>query len=161
VKKQSKKSGEELQLKTYKSIRDLPQIVWNKIHLSGDYSLLIKEDSNKKELDSEYLFELWNLIYSEYIDEFGLSERFLSIINKKKEIAELQCDFLLSGDKKIRNFVDIARSELESLTSDVYESDFEGNVIYIEKEIGRKIDNRVISVYDYNNYLRHMLKNRN
>ena len=153
-----KKSGSNLQPKLYKSIDDLPQWNWVQIHKTDNLAYLKKLDSYRKiekEVTNE-LQDLWQTIYDEYLEEFGLSKEYIEHLNKKKEIARLKKEYILTGDRNILNLIDIEEAELIDSYTKTESQEFESVVVGIEKMQGIRIDPKKITVYQYNNYIRNL-----
>ena len=142
--------------KLFSSIDDLPQWNWSMIHKTGNLSYLKKLDSYRKieEDNTNVLESIWLNIYDEYLEEFGLSKEYKDILERKKEIARLKNEFIMTDNRSLLNFIKIEEIELEA-TFDKYESmSLESVVIGIERMQKVSIDVKKITVYEYNNYLR-------
>jgi hypothetical protein len=158
VKSLFKKSDLSSQLNTFKSIDDLPQWNWVQIHKTDNLAYLKKLDSYRKiekEVTNE-LQDLWQTIYDEYLEEFGLSKEYIEHLNKKKEIARLKKEYILTGDRNILNLIDIEEAELIDSYTKTESQEFESVVVGIEKMQGIRIDPKKITVYQYNNYIRNL-----
>ena len=77
---------------TYTGIEDLPIYYWSKIHETGDLNFLKKDESQK--IGKRYLFELWERIQQEHIDEFGTSTEFKQRISIIKSLVRLNAFFI-------------------------------------------------------------------
>ena len=65
------------------------------------------------------------VLYKQYIERFGYSEQFIDVMSKKREIALLKVDYITTGDKSLKVFIQIAEKELEEMNGadvDFYES---------------------------------------
>lgn len=152
----SKRSERSLQVELYKSIDDLPQWNWNQVHKTGNYAYLKKLDSYRGvENDfSENLIEAWHLIYDEFIEEFGLSKRYLNLLEARKIIANLQNEYIRTGNRSLLNEIEIEEIDLVNEFESNDEVRFESIVMAIEKRQSMALDPKKITVYKYNNYLR-------
>jgi hypothetical protein len=155
-KSSQKKSERSSQPKYYQSIDDLPQWNWNQIHKTDNYAYLeIKTSYRKIEQDkSESLKKIWFNIYNEFIDEFGLSKRYLDLLEVRKLIANLKLEFVKSGERSILNEIEIEEMDLKEEFESKDEVRYESIVMAIEKRQSMPIDPKTITVYKYNNYLR-------
>jgi hypothetical protein len=91
--------------------------------------------------------EVWKKLYSQYINQFGFSEKFLEIIYKKREIALLKVDYITTSDKSLKVFIQIAEKELEEMNgADV---DFYESKSMLEKNLGFYIDIHKMTVAEY------------
>ena len=156
VKSLFKKSEGKSQAKVFSSIDDLPQWNWSQVHKTGNLAYIKKLNSYRNiELDSSATLEkLWVDIYDEYLEEFGLSDEYKEIIRRKKSIARMKNEFIMTDNRSLLNFITIEEMELETILGNSGGMSFESVVVGIEKIQGIKLIAKNITVYDYNNYLR-------
>jgi hypothetical protein len=140
----------------FSSIDDLPQWNWVQIHRTGNLAYIKQLDSYRKlDVDNSLTFEqIWLEIYDEYLEEFGLSNEYKEILERKKQIARMKNEFILTDNRSLLNFIKIEELELENSFDKSETIGFEGVVVGIEKLQGIKIETKKITVYEYNNYLR-------
>jgi hypothetical protein len=126
------------------------------IHKTGNLSYLKKLDSYRKieEDNTNVLESIWLNIYDEYLEEFGLSKEYKDILERKKEIARLKNEFIMTDNRSLLNFIKIEEIELEATFDKSESMSFESVVIGIERMQKVSIDVKKITVYEYNNYLR-------
>lgn len=105
-----------------------------------------------------FLSELWKKIYDQYFEKFGLGENFISILEKKKEIAMMKCDRWLSGDKSMETFIKVAEIELEEMQS-LSSGDFLETKAFIEKTLSFQIDMKHTSVSEFYTYFKIAIEN--
>ena len=158
-----KKSDHLSRRKLYSSIDDLPQWNWNQVHLTGNYSYLKKLTTYRNiDLDnSEQLKDLWNTIYNEFLDEFGLSDMYLSMQQARINIALLKVEFIKTGDRSLLNDIEIEELDFKNEFKEQESIRLETLVIEIEKRQSFPIDPKTITVYKYNNYLRTFKEEKN
>lgn len=159
----SKRSERSSQVELYKSIDDLPQWNWNQAHKTGNYSYLKKLDSyrNIGFDNSEELTRCWNVIYDEFLEEFGLSKRYLDLLGARKSIANLKLQFVKTGNRSVLNEIEIEEIDFSNEFQTSEEARFESIVMAIEKRQSLPIDPKKITVYRYNNYLRTFKEEQN
>jgi len=153
----SKKLGRSSQRKkTYKSIDDLPQWNWNQIHKTGNLAYLYKLTSyrNIEEIYSEELKELWQGIYDEFLEEFGLSKDYKELLEAKKRIAEMKLKYIQTEDRMFLTLIDIEEVDFKARFEQTEGVRYETVVMAIEKRQGQPIDPKKLTVYKYNNYIR-------
>lgn len=157
------KSASNKPSKVYSSIDDLPQWNWVQIHKTGNLAYIKKLDSYRKlEKDNSLTLEsIWLDIYDEYLEEFGISKSYKEILERKKNIAKLKNQFILTSDRSILNFIKIEELELEATFDKTEVQGFESVVVGIEKIQRIKINPKTITVYEYNNYLRTLNEQNN
>lgn len=142
--------------KVYSSIDDLPQWNWEQIHKTGNLAYIkqLKNYRKIKKDKSPTLQQLWEDIYNEYIDEFGLSKQYVDLLERKKKLARLKNEFILTDNRSLLNFIKIEQMELDASFDKSAGMSFESVVIGIEKIQKISIKTKEITVYEYNNYLR-------
>jgi hypothetical protein len=149
--------------KIYSSIDDLPQWNWVQIHKTGNLAYLKKLNSYRKvEKDNSTVLEqVWLSIYDEYLEEFGLSKEYKEILERKKGIARLKNEFIMTNNRSLLNFIKIEELELEASFDKSEVMGFESVVVSLEKIQKIKLNVKDITVYDYNNYLRTLKEQKN
>lgn len=108
----------------FDSIHNLSKWHWDKIQETNDYSYLNKDvnEQGKGEYPKFYAL-VWGEIVQENMDEFGLSDKYKSVLKKKKEYAVLllkSAMHLADGDnslsKRINMKAQFARVDLKKIT---------------------------------------------
>jgi len=135
------------QPKHYTSIDDLPQYNWRMISEKNDLSFMLY-DKHKK-FDKAKMKISFDKIVDEYIDTFGINENHKRILELKKDIAMLQIDMAVTGDKAIKNFIKIASLELQSLLSKNENIKPYETTVRLSKHMGFPINERTICVREY------------
>ncbi len=158
-----KKSDNLSQHELFDSIDNLPQWNWNQIHKTGNYNYLKKLASYRKikEDNSKELEKVWFEIYNEFIEEFGLSKRYLELLSAKKTIALLQLEYVRTSERSILNDIEIEQIDLQNEFESKDEVRYESVIMAIEKRQSLPIDPKKITVYKYNNYLRTFKEDKN
>ena len=158
VKNLLKKLGRSSQPKTYKSIDDLPQWNWNQVHKTGNYAYIkiLPSYRNLDHEDSDYLKEIWYEIYDEFLTEFGFSKEYLELLEAKRRIAEMKLEYIRTDNRNLLTMIDIEEMEFNARFEREEGARFEAVVMAIEKRQGMPIDEKKITVYKYNNYIRNI-----
>lgn len=142
--------------KTHRSIDTLPIFNWWKIHQNGELGyLFLKVDTpNPKGLKMLAMQKLWERVYAEYITRFGVGEGFVRMLNKKKEIAALKVEKMLSGDMSIQTLIDVCVFELDRMMKEMGDkSDFYESKAQMERMLGFTLDPRRVSVAEFYSYI--------
>ena len=150
------KSAQDKTPKIFSSIDDLPQWNWVQVHKTGNLAYIKKLNSyrNINEDNSLVLEQVWLTIYDEYLTEFGLSKEYKEILERKKQIARMKNEFIMTDNRALLNFIKIEELELEATFDKSETMGFESVVVAIEKVKKFKIDIKKITVFDFNNYIR-------
>ena len=144
-----KKKSPNKPIDIYDSIETLPIWNWNRISETKDFAWLKKNDDY---VPASILKKTWEKIFAEFIDRFGWSENFFAQHNKEKEIAFLQHQFIVTGDRSICTFVEIAKKELALINGGGEEdSNFWKSVAFL-KQNGFSFDVKIISVVEFHSY---------
>lgn len=131
----------------YHSIDDIPLFNWWRIR-EGDYEYTrkdLKAGSQRKDI------EAFILINDSFLKEFGFSPDEQRIIELKREIALLQCEYVISEDNFLRNNIRRLELELDELLNrDIGAGiDREEFLIHLEKWIGFRLDEKEITARKY------------
>lgn len=142
----------------YESIEDLPIWNWNKIHDKGDltYLRINRINGHKTSEEHKSLSETWDKIFSEYIDRFGFSDSFLSIMDKKKQIAFYKIEKMVTGDETIDTMIEICENELRQMSEIKKGADFWQSKSSIEKMIGFALDAKKTSVIEFYSHIENL-----
>jgi hypothetical protein len=126
------------------------------IHKTGNLAYIKQLDSYRKvkEDNSLVLEQVWLSIYDEYLEEFGLSKEYKEILERKKEIARMKNEFIMTDNRSLLNFIKIEELELEASFDKSEGMSFESVVVGLERVQKIHIDIKKITVFEYNNYLR-------
>ena len=144
----------------YKSIDTLPIYNWHQINETGNLVYLyIQEEYEEEIFDNEDLMLLWDSIYNEYIEVFGLSDKYLEYMNKKISISKLQADQVITGNRTLNTLMRAKERELADLTADFFKGTYLDTQVAIERYMGFQLDPKKVSVNKFYTYLNNMEKN--
>jgi hypothetical protein len=149
------KSEETLKkLNFYGSIHDLPIKIWFDIHKTGDYRLLLKDVVTIDADDFQVLFDVWEVVYNEYIDMFGLSEEFLEDLNQQIELANYKAEFIIKGDRYLKTLIKIQEEKIkQNRKIDSKPVELEMLLAKMSKYYGFKLESKELTVVQYYSYL--------
>ena len=138
--------------KTYQSIEFLPIWNWYEILKTGDLKHLFISGKGRV---NENIGLLWDSLQDEYIEVFGLDEKFIKRINLLKQKAILNYEFILTKDRFINTKLSILDADLDELNS--------GEAIgfyslkdHLEKYKGFRIDPKETTVIEWHTALKNM-----
>lgn len=143
----------------YNSIEDLPMWNWNMVHEKNDYTYLRRHRINGKCSKHNYqlLYRTWQKIFDQYIATFGFDKNFLNILEKKKQIAFYQLEFINSGDEALQTIIDVMRIELEAMQpKENIKNQFWKTKATVERLVGFHIDAKVITVLEFHAYIENL-----
>ena len=132
-------------LNYYNGIDEFPLYNWNKCQI-GELSFVRKDIKEGTEKDDA---KAWEVLYDDYLKEFGFGKESEQLFELQMEITELRLDFVIGDDNYILNHIDIIQHEIDNLlkkwekggsitTAIVHVSKWLGSII-IEKETTVKI----------------------
>jgi hypothetical protein len=137
----------------YDSIDNLPMFYWKKIHETDELKYLFV--GNIECENNQQLEKLWEDIYNEFINMFGISPEYKKIKRIKIKIANLKSDYLITGDRMILNHINVEENMLKAIIEASPEGvSFREGLIEIEKKTRVKQYAKKITVADFHNYLR-------
>lgn len=149
-----KKSKKELELDCYNSIDELPIKIWFDIHKTVNFKKLLKSGECKNEKTYIKLFELWQKLYNEFIERFGLSDEFLSDLQIEIKIANLQADLIITKQKHLNTLIKIEQEKMRINNFEISEpADIESILAKMSKFYGFKLSSRELTTAEYYSYL--------
>lgn len=140
-------------IETYVSVDDLPIKIWFKIHENGDLSLLCKKDPIYFD-ELELIFEK---IYNEFIERFGFSDEYLSDLERKKRLANLQADFIITKQRHFKTLIAIEKEIQKQNATESSKQDLEITLAKISKYYGFKLSSRDLTVAEYYSYINNIV----
>jgi len=137
---------------------DAPIHVWNKVHSTGDYSWLLVKRKKLNDSLREQLRKVWENIYEQYFNRFGKSEEFVSITKKEIEIRLLKCELLITKDRVLETWIEIAEQELKEMKKVNSKGSFQQSKQAIESKFHSFIDPHKMSIEDFYSHLESLKK---
>lgn len=136
--------------RAYLNIDTLPIAFWFAIHETNDYNgLVIKGRYSDDELD-----DLWTEIQQQYIDEFGLDEKFAEYLRLNKKLINLKIDLAVTERRHLENVILIVQSDIDGLYT-AQKQTFHDNLVLLEKSYQIIIDPMTTSTKKYYYYIKH------
>lgn len=136
----------------YTSIHDLSIYLFDKISNNEDYTLLIKAGKKYK----GDLEEVWSKIYDEYLNEFGINEKYKDYLNAKIKEAELIVDFRVNDNKVSKTLAKVKAAEANSILENMQGGSLRDACAAISKYMGFMVDPIKTSVYTFISYIKLM-----
>lgn len=144
----------------YKSIDEMPIFNWNKIHETGDLKYLLHDKCKVESYEFRFLLKRWKKLYEQFIDRFGFSDEFLSILELEKNIALLKIEKAERGDENIQTFIEIDEIKLQKKKAELggVKSDFFDIKAGVESSLGFHIDTKKCTVVEFYSYVKTLKK---
>lgn len=149
-----KKLENSLSDRYYKGLEDLPVLNWWKLHEENDFKWLIRNEK-KPNIFAKVRFKK---IKHDFINTFGVDDRYANYLDKLCEIEMLKIDIALNGDRTKEMFVKIAEFELEDMLNEKEAEVYNHGIIHIEKYMGFKLDTNTTTVYEFYSYVKEIEK---
>ena len=143
----------------FNSIDELPIWNWWRIAESGNLIYLHKGNYDKEDYTYE-AYLLWNKLQNEYLDEFGITDEFRQILELKKKWISKKTEFLLTGERFKLTEIDMIEAEMSETSSIKTANKKEDSIIILERKLGFPLDDKILSVKKYYNYINHFSKNK-
>ncbi len=139
-------------MKLYNDIADFPIYNWFKCIDTKDYTWCMVERKECGEADLLKCTEAFSLMYDQYLDTFGVSDTLKDIIDLKNQILVLKIDKEFTGNQFLETIIQLKEIELTDKTETKKQK---GNAakIAIEKMLGFQINERLVSVKSYYEYM--------
>lgn len=130
----------------YKSIDDLPLDNWIKCN-DGDITYVRKKNEEGTEEEDEYV---WETIYDSYINEFGLGKVYKKMLDSMKKRAELELDYVITGDKFKQTLINMEINRLEQLMANAgVGMSIPETLIHLSRWMGSFINTKNITTREY------------
>lgn len=157
----SKPSSVLLTSKYFQTIDELPVFNWWQIHKTGDLSYLLESRRKISNREANKLILTWKKIYDDFLEKFGFSEEFLSILRKKINIAVMRAEMAENKDRSMLTLIEIEELELEQMTKpgEQKEVDFFDIKAIVEARMGFKLDIKTCTVAEFYTYMKLVRKN--
>jgi len=144
----------KINLKYYDSIEDMPVWNWFKVSETNDLKYLLKEDSILKENDRKLLAVVWDRIYFEFLEVFGVPAKMQQVLSLRREILKLQTKMVCKGRKDLEALIHIKGLELEALQADSNKQELNTVTAFVSKQMGFRVDERKTTVKEFYTYLK-------
>jgi len=139
-----------MKLNCYEDIEEMPIYNWFKVHQTGDYAWLLVKKRKISDKESLILSDKWRVLYDAYIDLFGFNDGFLSILEKKREIALLIIEKAETNNDTIDTIIEIREIELaRTIKEQSGGENFYEIKSFVEKAKGFQIDIRKMTVVEF------------
>lgn len=130
----------------YKSIDDLPLENWIKCN-DGDITYVRKKNEEGTEEEDEYV---WETIYDSYINEFGLGKVYKKMLDSMRKRAELELDYVITGDKFKQTLINMEINRLEQLMANAgVGMSIPETLIHLSRWMGSFINTKNITTREY------------
>lgn len=143
---------ELIQVKTYKSIDDLP--IWNFDILckSKDYQYLLHDEFAElpEGFDAE---DVWGRIYDEYLKVYGLGDEYKEWCKLMRKSSTAYGDAYLHGKRYRITHAEIFRQMADALINEIEVGDLSVTCASLSKFNGFRINPTEVSVREFNAYL--------
>lgn len=128
----------------YTSIDEMPLYNWHKC-MEGEYKFVrTDEQENEKNV------EMFEKVYADYVNKFGIDSRFKQQIELIKKIALLQCEYLISKNRFKLTQIEIENTKLEAIKKETgVGMTLQQTLIHLSKWLGYRLDWKQVSVSEY------------
>lgn len=148
-------------LDCYETIEEMPIYNWFQIHSTSNLKHILKVKKDITATDLIILEGTFAKLYDEFLDKFGVNETLQKILELKRDIRVLELDMFLNDDFSRETFIDIKKLELESLTKEKTETNYNEVKSYVEKFMGFRLDSKIVTVSEYYTYLELLKQQQN
>lgn len=133
----------------YVNIDFMPIKTWFKISGSNDLgAIAIRGKYTHLEMDS-----MWTILNQQFIDAFGMDEKFAEKLRLTKQIIGLELDLIITGDQFIKNYINVAKAEMLAL-GEVENRKFEDVLADLMKIYPHRIDPLTTTVMEYYSFIK-------
>lgn len=135
--------------KFYRSIKEISLYNWVQI-CNGNVEFILKDTNdislikNQDELDNA-----WNDLYDDFLKERGISRYNLNLYREMKQLAILECDYVITSDAFKLTQIEIQKEKINLLKKSNNGISTEKSLIYLSKWLGFRVNWKEISVNEY------------
>lgn len=143
----------------YLTIDELPVKIWFDIHKEANYSKLVKVEIPFTDKIVLQLSKIWDDIYNQFIERFGLSDEFMTDLRDEIKLANLQADYIITGDRYLVTLIKIEKEKKRIADLDVKPpTDLDVILARMSKYYGFKLSSRELTVSEYYSYINNILE---
>ena len=130
----------------YKNIDEFPVFNW-RLCLGGD---LIYSRKNIEIGTDEDDANAWTLIYDDYIKKIGLGKNFEYILELQRDLAVLQCDYIIENNRFLLNSINILKDDIDEAIKNSQKSgeDMTTTLIKLGKWAGYRLNEKEVTVLE-------------
>lgn len=145
--KRIKPKPRALESKYFESLSELPIWNWWQLSKTGDLSFLHKEGL----FFEEKAFDLYFRLQQEYLDLFGVESESIYLMSLLKRSIQLKCQYMQTGDRSLKNFIDITQTEIDALlkTNTTENTTIESSLVALGQFMGYRIEAKKVSVVEF------------
>lgn len=145
-------------LHNYNSIEDLPIYNWRKINQLNDLTYLLKVRRAVSGKEVEQLQKIWQNIFDEFIDTFGVPEYMKEVLTLRRDIECMKVEMYIERDRTLSAIIQVKEDELKALIGNDKIDNVNETTAHIEKYLGFQIDENKVSVKKYYTYVKMLEK---
>ena len=133
----------------YTGIDELPLYNWIQCN-DGKFEFTRKTNHGTLEKD----LKTWELIYNDYLKQYGLSKTYKKMLDAMKKKAVLELDFVITGNRFKLTEIEIEETRLNAMLSNAgVGMSIDESLIYISKWMGTWLNVKQITTKEYFNLL--------
>lgn len=123
-------------IKYYTDIDEIPVFNWFKIQETNDLSwLLIKRAKVGAKLHKVLAEQIMHM-HDQYIDAFGLSDKYRRMLELKRDIRVMEIDFFKTKNRALLTFIEVKKHELKALVGNGKKEDMGSVRVHVAKYLG-------------------------
>ena len=128
----------------YKSVDEMPLYNWHNC-MEGEYKYVrLDEKEDAKNV------EMFEKVYADYVDKFGIDNKFKQQIELIKKIAILQCEYLIIKNRFKLTQIEVENTKLEAIKKETgVGMTLQQTLIHLSKWLGYRLDWKQVSVSEY------------
>lgn len=100
----------------------------------------------------------WQLVYDDYLNEFGLGYKYENYIELQLELIELNCQFVDTNERFLLNRIELIKAEMREFETIEDSDNLDDAIVYVSKWLGSVINEREISAKSFFKMLNSMIK---
>ena len=138
----------------YLSLAELPLKNW--LQIQKDNYTYTRKNKRGTEIEDEIAYQVLN---DEYIDRYGLDKYYLKLLNILKQKAQLELDYILTGDRRKLTDIEIKEADVrQAIENKRTGITIEASLIHISKYLGVWININSVTTLEYYDLLTELEK---
>lgn len=133
---------------------------WIKAHDTGDTKYAYVATDYYKLTDSNKSDEAFEVLYSQWFDQFGLTDNYREYLKAQKRMYLKLADAYIKDDKSILNFYELDKRALESKYGKDVKINYSELLYQLESELRYQINPMKLSVHGFFTHLK-LLSDKN
>lgn len=136
----------------YDLIDEMPLFNWEQcINGNLNYARINPKSKGKERKD----LEAWETLYDQHLQRFGIGSEHQRILDKKIELAELQCEYCIDGNAFLLNRIKMLETDIKDILERTQQGmSIDECLMLLSRWLGFHLSKKQITCVEFQNYLK-------